>query len=147
MKAEIVINSDTLTPMLRGTVSRLKGAVHDNALYWGQILEESIQETISGTGKGRIYFDTPVGIHQASAPGDPPAYMTGNLFRSFQTKILSISNYITYVAVGSPLSYAAWLEFGTSRIEERPYMQASVERARVDIEKNIRGFWRQVFVL
>ena len=84
---------------------------------------------------GRIYRRGNV-VHQASAPGEAPATDTGNLVNSAYTKKLGDSDYET----GFTAEYAAALEFGTPKIEPRPYLRPAVEavkKAFIDAIKRI----------
>lgn len=74
---------------------------------------------------GRIYKRGNV-THQASAPGEAPATDTGNLVNSAYTKQLGRADYET----GFTAEYAAHLEFGTAKIEPRPYLRPAVEAVR-----------------
>ena len=74
---------------------------------------------------GRIYRRGNV-AHQASAPGEAPATDTGNLVNSAYTKKLADADYET----GFTVEYAAPLEFGTAKIEPRPYLRPAVEAVR-----------------
>lgn len=74
---------------------------------------------------GRIYRRGNV-AHQASAPGEAPATDTGNLVNSAYTKKLGQADYET----GFTAEYAAALEFGTAKIEPRPYLRPAVEAVR-----------------
>ena len=74
---------------------------------------------------GRIYRRGNV-VHQASAPGEAPATDTGNLVNSAYTKKLGDSDYET----GFTAEYAAALEFGTAKIEPRPYLRPAVEAVK-----------------
>ncbi len=69
-----------------------------------------------------------LGFHKASAPGQPPARNTGHIARSWQTgvakrgKVEKAGNRYRLV-VGSNLPYAKYLEFGTARMKQRPYVR------------------------
>lgn len=89
----------------------------------GTVLVNEIKLTLSQPGTGRVY-----GNHQASAPGEPPAVDTGQLRNSI-TADTGQDEIGPYVDVGSSLEKAAYLEFGTSTIDPRPFMRPSVEVA------------------
>lgn len=77
------------------------------------------QESIlSGPKTGRIY-----GNHQASAPGEAPADWTGELVASGFTRY-NRSKLFGEVVFSAP--YARALEFGTERMEPRPYIRPAV---------------------
>lgn len=65
-------------------------------------------------------------IHRASAPGESPAIDTGALVNSIQSRQLAPMRW----AVAAGTEYAAYLEYGTSRMAPRPYMRPALEAAR-----------------
>lgn len=60
--------------------------------------------------------------HTASAPGEAPAVDTGFLINSIRTHIKSD----TEAVIEIPAEYAEGLEFGTSRIAERPFVRPAI---------------------
>jgi len=94
----------------------------------------AIEGITSGNKSGATY--TRRGVqHRASAAGEYPASDTGNL----------VSNiYIELDADGlggqveSRAQYSSYLEFGTSKMAERPFMFPSAERARPLIRQRFR---------
>jgi phage gpG-like protein len=77
--------------------------------------------------------------HTASAPGQAPATDTG---------VLASSVYFTQSAkyeatIGSRLAYAAYLEFGTTRIKPRPSWTPAVEAATPKLAKRIEDAIRK----
>ena len=74
-----------------------------------------------------------------SSPGQPPHKRTGNLARSWKTRKRGKKMGKRIVAVaGSDQDYARFLEFGTARMEARPYVAAGIDLARSKIRKRIR---------
>jgi HK97 gp10 family phage protein len=85
---------------------------------------KSIQQ---GPASGRTYEKyKPRRTHTASAPGQPPMSDTGRLANSITFDRLGDLT----ASVGSVLNYAAWLEYGTSRMAARPFFRPAVERMR-----------------
>jgi phage gpG-like protein len=89
----------------------------------------------SGARSGNIYTHTGT-PHVASAPGEPPANLSGALAASITfTKITDKIE--SGATVGSSLSYAGTLEdggwtagdFGTVFVEARPFLRPSLEEA------------------
>ena len=74
------------------------------------------------------------GNHQASAPGQPPATDTGQLVRSITMSVEGTEGEVVGV-IRASAPYAAMLEFGTSNIAPRPYMQPGLESQRRKIEE------------
>lgn len=77
------------------------------------------------------------GYHQASAPGFPPAVNTNRLRASFISDQLGTWKYgyayikqaakRTALNFGSRVFYAPMLEFGTSKMQPRPYLRPSLK--------------------
>jgi HK97 gp10 family phage protein len=77
------------------------------------------------------------GNHQASAPGQPPATDTGQLVRSITMSVEGTEGEVVGV-IRASAPYAAMLEYGTSNIAPRPYMQPGLESQRRKIEEMFR---------
>jgi HK97 gp10 family phage protein len=69
------------------------------------------------------------GNHTASKPGDAPNSDTGNLVQSITVIKLKPSGGLDQYSIGSPLDYAAWLEFGTLDMAARPWLSPAVDKA------------------
>jgi len=59
--------------------------------------------------------------HQSSAPGQAPATDTGTLVSSIKAESKDLTG-----RVYSDLEYAFWLEFGTLKMEPRPYLNPAL---------------------
>ena len=66
-----------------------------------------------------------------SRPGQPPARESGELLLSIR---IEMDDNRLGARVGSNLDYASYLELGTRRMAERPFLLPALERARTDIE-------------
>lgn len=83
------------------------------------VLETAVKVSMSATShSGRKY-----GRHQASAPGETPAVDTGNLVNSIRSELVESTDTNATANVSTGVEYAAWLEFGTSKMKARPYMR------------------------
>lgn len=91
---------------------------------------------INGPPKsGVTYVKTnPNRTHTASAPGQYPASDTGRLVAS--VRAVPVAN---GYEVGTDVAYGPMLEFGTTRMAARPWLLPSFERARVNVEKELRA--------
>jgi hypothetical protein len=93
------------------------------ALYaGGQLIEIEAEISITAgsvSGKG----------HVASKPGEPPNRDTGVLDGNIETATVEPLK----VEVSSNAPYAAELEFGTSKIAERPYMRPATAKKRPEV--------------
>lgn len=76
-----------------------------------------------------------------SAPGNPPAIVTGNLRRSIQMQKVQEKNY----KVGSALDYARFLEFGTSKMAARPWLNRSYNLAKSAMSKAASNAIKKVY--
>lgn len=80
------------------------------------LLEAEAKKQLEGSRSGRIY-----GEHQASAPGEAPATLTGNLKNTIVAEPEGDGTKRWVVAVGA--EQGAGLEFGTQKIAPRPFMR------------------------
>lgn len=97
-------------------------------------------------GGQRIEIDAEISIttgsvsgknHVPSAPGQPPNADTRTLDTNIETRIVPSRN--PRVNVESLAPYSAALEFGTSRMAERPFMRPAAERNRRKISEDVRA--------
>jgi hypothetical protein len=105
----------------------------------GHYLVAKLRETLNQQGHGRIYrTGRSGGTHQASAPGEPPAPWTGDLRNTtfFET---GYEQQEFFTKVGSPMPYAARLEFGDSHIAKRPWLGVTLRNERKAIEKFLQS--------
>lgn len=90
----------------------------------------------SGSKSGVTYEKyNPRRTHTSSAAGEAPATDTGALVNSIRVENVDDGSLVK--AGGGKIDYAAFLEFGTSTILARPYMQPAFEKNRKNIFKNI----------
>ena len=105
--------------MTSSRAQRLLGA----ALFeGGEVIEDEAKRLISAgsvSGAG----------HVPSAPGEPPNYDSGVLSANIETAHVKP----LVVEVSSNAPYASPLEFGTSRMAERPYMRPARDNKRKEV--------------
>ena len=104
------------------------------------LLERKLEQVVSDTAhniQGHIRTDMAeekhgrkYGNHVASAPGESPAIDTGFLANSIQVEADGLT-----ASVGTNAEYAEHLEFGTSRMEPRPFFGPAFEAERPVFEK------------
>ena len=94
-----------------------------------QLGERQIRSLMSRANVTRL---GDMGIHRASAPGDPPTVRTGTLRRSIQMARPTPSRASTRVGwrIGIKVKYAPYLEFGTRRMRPRPYVKPVIQKMR-----------------
>lgn len=91
-----------------------------------RVRTDAIQSIKGHESKGIVYQKTkPKRTHTASDHHHPPNSDTGVLARSI--RVISLDGGFN-AAVGSSLDYAYYLEFGTRRIVERPWLYPAMRR-------------------
>ena len=99
-------------------------------------IEGDAKNSLGGPRSGLMYRVggtalSPI-LHQASAPGEPPATDTGNLADSIDSQMIGPTT--GEVSVGA--EYGAPLEFGSARgLAPRPFLTPATERAWPDFVK------------
>ena len=91
---------------------------------------EAIKSIQTGAKSGVVYqMYNPRREHRASAPGQAPASDTGNLVSKIivKQKTRNITN------VESNANYSAFLEYGTSKMQPRPFMLPAFEKSKKPI--------------
>ena len=103
-----------------------------------QIRNEAIKSIQTGSKSGIVYQKyNPRREHRASAPGQAPASDTGNL----ASKIIVKQKSRNRINVESNANYSAYLEYGTSKMQPRPFMLPAFEKSKRPI---INAVYRRV---
>jgi HK97 gp10 family phage protein len=97
------------------------------------VLEREIKQELSKRGSGRTYKRGKK-VHQASAPGEPPAVDSGRLRSSVGHEQTDEG-----VRVGTAVTYAIPLEYGSSRMKPRPFIRPALERAKAEMGEEIQA--------
>lgn len=93
----------------------------------------AVQSITSGAKSGINYtLYNPRRQHQASAPGEAPAADTGYLHSNI---IWDIDSDGMGGAIESRAEYSEFLEFGTSKMAARPFLQPAIEENRPKISR------------
>ena len=97
----------------------------------GQLIRgEAIKSIQTGAKSGVMYqMYNPRREHRASAPGQAPASDTGNLV----SKIIVKQKSANVTNVESNANYSAFLEYGTSKMQPRPFMLPAFEKSKKPI--------------
>jgi|TARA_R100000482_G_scaffold117879_1_gene61655 HK97 gp10 family phage protein len=99
------------------------------------LVEGTTKQSILKGGTGKTYQKyNPRRTHTASAKGEPPASDTGFLVSNITSSVRKQGTSVVGQIVASA-PYAPYLEFGTSTIEKRPFMQPALERNRPKIKR------------
>ena len=113
----------------------LKG-VHRGAHFEGHRVKAMLELKLNQPGSGIIY-NRPVGIHQASAEGEPPAPETGDLRDSITVAVRRFTGgSIARITVTD--RKAVMLELGTRYMGPRPYMAPVIREVRATLLVGIR---------
>jgi len=95
---------------------------------------EAIKSIQTGAKTGIVYQKyNPRRQHRASAPGQAPASDTGNLV----SKIIVKQKTKNITQVESGADYSKYLEYGTSKMEPRPFLFPAFEKSRDKIVKAV----------
>jgi len=99
------------------------------------LVEGTAKQSIMKGGTGITYQKyNPRRQHTASAKGEPPASDTGFLVSNITSSVKQQGTTVIGQIVASA-PYAPYLEFGTSTIDPRPFMQPALERNRPKIKR------------
>lgn len=100
------------------------------------VLESAVKISMSASShSGRIY-----GGHQASAPGETPAVDTGVLVNSIASELAETSETSATANVGTGIEYGVYLEFGTSKMQPRPFMRPAIDNNKERIISTVRNY-------
>lgn len=121
-------------------------ATAEGAVAGGHLVRNDAVRSIQDQSSGERVTRTRSGggeyQHVASAEGDAPNTDTGRLVNSIQVEVTDKT-----VDVGTSLEYGAYLEFGTRKMGERPWLFPAFERQKKRvfdlIEKGIAAVTRR----
>lgn len=107
--------------------------------------EQARQEAISliqnGEKSGRIYKHRGI-EHRASAPGEAPASDTGTLVNNIATSY-DHNNLTGTLSVN--VVYGLMLEFGTEKMEPRPFLRPAIASVTANLDLRIAGALNREF--
>lgn len=131
----VIEGLETTLAALDGAISKRSIKVVNQVQAGGlAVLTDVVNSIHNGSKSGKAYKRGNT-IHIASADGEAPATDTGLLASSY-TKVKT-NNGLTAI-VGSNLSYAGLLEFGTRNISPRPHLIPALEANREQIIQAIQ---------
>lgn len=104
-------------------------------------VQNKTKEKLSGSRTGRTYLVPGTNrTYTASAPGEPPAVMTGQLRTSIQFRVKEGGRTVSG-EVGSELKKAVELEFGTKKIKPRPFLRPTFQEELPEIKNILSRRW------
>lgn len=134
---------DELLTMLTQLPDKLKQRAIKNALFDIRASAiKAIRDKFRGSKTGKVYKNSTTGhVHQASAPGEPPAIDSGDLDRSLElSRVDQDGLSVTIRAGGRAVApYAGFLEEGTTHMEPRPFFFDTMEEMKDDWFKMVEA--------
>lgn len=104
-------------------------------------VQNKTKEKLSGSRTGRTYRVPGTNrTYTASAPGEPPAVMTGQLRSSIKYRIVGELR-VLRGEVGSKLKKAPMLEFGTRKMAARPFLRPTFQEELPEIKNILSRKW------
>ena len=129
------IKIKSINPKYDAILNKYKKQLEDDIARSGNLVRNTAVKSIHAHQSSGVTY----GKHTASRPGFPPNTAEGNLARNIYVKI---DNDRLGVSVESRAKYSENLEFGTSKMAARPFMQPALEENRNKIKrlfKNLRS--------
>jgi hypothetical protein len=112
-------------------IATIETAVKQGVGEATEVVRDEVFRLVLETPKtGRLYDHPNGGVHQASAPGESFANMTGNALS--KTVTFQEDDGMTGVVAGD-FDYALELEMGTSRVAERPTFRPALNNSTDEI--------------
>lgn len=100
-----------------------------------RVQSAAVRRIQRGPASGEVYeLYEPRRTHQASAKGQPPMSDTGRLASSVETRTDGMTGYVF-----TRVKYGPYLEFGTSKMDPRPWLFPSVEEDAPRFMADLRG--------
>lgn len=108
-----------------------------------RVAEELARKQERGITKACLIVQAYAAEHMSpespSSPGEPPAVVTGQLRASIGHQVVEEDGKIVgYVGVPAGVPYGEYLEFGTSKMQPRPFLVPALEINRAEITEAIR---------
>lgn len=134
MARKVVEGMEELTANMNRLAKEYGRATAQAAITGAELVRSEAVKSIQSVSGGETVTRTREGggiyEHVASRPGDAPNTDTGRLVGSIQVDVKHFG-----VFVGSTVPYSGHLEFGTTTMEARPWLNPALEARRRDIEK------------
>jgi HK97 gp10 family phage protein len=125
---KVIDNTPAVKKALQGTP--LGKAVMAGALAFGTKVKISMS---ARSHSGKVY-----GKHRASAPGETPSVDTANLVNSIAMELVEVTATSAEANIGTGVEYGYWLEYGTERMEARPFMRPVYDENGEEIQSVVR---------
>jgi HK97 gp10 family phage protein len=138
--------------LLRDTTANTRRSIRQAFFLLARDLKDTAnREILKGQKTGRVYtYRTRSGArrrHQASAPGETHANLTGALRKSIGWQVNGWESLTFGYGVdprGPAPDYANWVENGSSRMEARPSLQNAMKAVERNAESYFTETWYDV---
>lgn len=122
---------------------RVRTGIRKSLYDIGKDAARMAEMSINNNGKSGLLYIINGLPHQASAPGEAPANMSGKLKRSMNYAVHGYDE--VEFGAGKEAPYAAYLESGSSNIEPRPFL-SKVHKTRGNLYAEVlnQGVDREV---
>jgi HK97 gp10 family phage protein len=127
---------ESLAAQIEARSKNIQRAIAIGVNRGAELIRTETVKKIKNVGRGEVYERGKGRVHQASAPGDPPAWDFGKLVRGFKV-INATPGPVCTAKFASTTAYGPALEFGTRYMEPRPFMQPT-EKVLKDAEAMLR---------
>ncbi len=123
-------------PRTQAVIKDYEGSLRALVGRAGNLVRNTAVQSINqGAASGVTYEKyNPRRTHTASAAGQPPATDTGFLVNNIVITMDTADKGLS-VNVESRADYSSFLEFGTSKMSARPFMQPALEENRAKINR------------
>lgn len=134
-----IIGGDELAKKLLSLTPKMQDKTSRILFNGGRLIVEEAKSSMSlSPATGKTYGD-----HVASSPGNPPRVDTEDLINTVKSKPEQFSKEDPEYRIGvfkesGQAEKAIWLEFGTKKMEARPFMRPAYLKKRKQILSNIR---------
>jgi len=109
--------------------ARLRKLTQRNMKNTMNMLEKKCKQMISRVNAG--------GTHP-SYPNEPPKRISGELQKSIKGEVKSDANAIIGILKAEE-DYAVYLEFGTSKMQPRPFLRPTIWENKIEILRKLSG--------
>ena len=126
---------------LRNIALRFQGQLHDEVVRGALDIRNEMIRSMRDTSKTGKRYKRGKKWHVASSPGKPPAIDTGQLIRS-----ITMDDRLDEIEVGvtSGAPYAPFLETGTKKMKERPFMKPAIDKEMPKVMFRVRQIVRKL---
>lgn len=129
---KVVFGEEELIAALQNLKGGVSAGLGKSVLAGAKVLEGIVKQSMNEAHHGRTYRRGGR-IHQASAPGEPPAIDFGYLINSINSELVESTPEIAVAQVATNSEAAQPLEFGTATVAARPFMRPGVDEHEEEI--------------